>query len=141
MYQGALPQILERTTNGFFSTIINLLREDADVCYNRLKEIPCVTCPQKPEGSMSCMVRVIWLLTSIINILKVKHRDPSVYDSFSLQVKLNLSLLEGINDDMDFCMKLAEEESVIVLPGRSTWIISYVNFSLDSLPPFKAYNL
>ncbi|KAL0001988.1 hypothetical protein SO802_015769 [Lithocarpus litseifolius] len=32
-------------------------------------------------------------------------------------VKLNLPLLEGIIDDVDFCMKLAKEESVIVLPG------------------------
>ena len=35
-----------------------------------------------------------------------------------MQVKLNLSLLEGIEDDMDFCMKLCKEESVIVLPGK-----------------------
>lgn len=35
----------------------------------------------------------------------------------SSQVKLNLSMLEGIKDDIDFCMKLAREESVIVLPG------------------------
>lgn len=32
-------------------------------------------------------------------------------------MKLNLSVLEGINDDMEFCIKLAKEESVIVLPG------------------------
>jgi tyrosine aminotransferase len=34
-------------------------------------------------------------------------------------VKLNLSLLEGVTDDVDFCMKLAKEESVIVLPGKN----------------------
>ncbi|GLU06380.1 hypothetical protein SLE2022_234200 [Rubroshorea leprosula] len=32
-------------------------------------------------------------------------------------VKLNLSMLEGIKDDLEFCLKLAREESVIVLPG------------------------
>uniref|UniRef100_A0A2P2PNA8 Aminotransferase class I/classII domain-containing protein n=1 Tax=Rhizophora mucronata TaxID=61149 RepID=A0A2P2PNA8_RHIMU len=32
-------------------------------------------------------------------------------------VKLDLSLLEGINDDIDFCLKLAQEESVLILPG------------------------
>ena len=36
----------------------------------------------------------------------------------SLQVKLNLSLLEDIDDDVEFCMKLSKEESVIVLTGK-----------------------
>lgn len=34
-------------------------------------------------------------------------------------MKLNLSLLEDISDDIDFCFKLAKEESVIILPGTS----------------------
>jgi hypothetical protein len=34
-----------------------------------------------------------------------------------LQVKLDLSCLQGIEDDMDFCCRLAKEESVVVLPG------------------------
>ena len=34
-----------------------------------------------------------------------------------LQVKLDLSCLQGIKDDMDFCCRLAKEESVVVLPG------------------------
>lgn len=34
-----------------------------------------------------------------------------------LQVKLNVSLLEDISDDLDFCMKLAKEESVIIVPA------------------------
>ncbi|RRT83270.1 hypothetical protein B296_00018097, partial [Ensete ventricosum] len=33
-------------------------------------------------------------------------------------VKLDLSRLEDIHDDMDFCSKLAKEELVIVLPGE-----------------------
>jgi tyrosine aminotransferase len=37
----------------------------------------------------------------------------------SFQVKLNLCLLEGIGDDLEFCLKLAKEESVIVLPGKT----------------------
>lgn len=28
-------------------------------------------------------------------------------------------MLEDIKDDMEFCLKLAEEESVIVLPGKT----------------------
>lgn len=35
-----------------------------------------------------------------------------------MQVKINLSLLEDIQDDVDFCCKLAKEESVIILPGE-----------------------
>ena len=35
-----------------------------------------------------------------------------------LQVKLNLSLLEDIEDDMEFCLKLAKEESLVILPGE-----------------------
>ena len=32
-------------------------------------------------------------------------------------MKLNVSLLKDISDDVDFCFKLAKEESVILLPG------------------------
>lgn len=39
--------------------------------------------------------------------------------NFYLQVKLNLSLLEDINDDSQFALKLAQEESVIVTPGTN----------------------
>lgn len=35
-------------------------------------------------------------------------------------VKLNLTLLDGIQDDIDFCIKLAKEENMIVLPGQLT---------------------
>lgn len=33
-------------------------------------------------------------------------------------MKLELSLLNGINDDVDFCLKLAKEESVVLCPGK-----------------------
>ncbi|KAL4620453.1 hypothetical protein ACB092_06G155200 [Castanea dentata] len=85
--QGAVPHILEKTGDDFFSKIIDILREAAHICYDRIMEIPCITCPNKPVGSMFVMV------------------------------KLNPSLLEDIIDDMDFCLKLAKEDSVIVLPG------------------------
>ncbi|KAK6919630.1 Aminotransferase, class I/classII [Dillenia turbinata] len=85
--QGALPQILEKTKEDFFSKIKTILRQAADICYEKIKEIPCIECPQKPEGSMFVMV------------------------------KLDTSLLDGIDNDMDFCLSLASEESVIVLPG------------------------
>ena len=57
MVQGAIPHILEKTKDDFFAKIINICKEAADICYDRLEEIPCITCPQKPEGSMFVMVR------------------------------------------------------------------------------------
>ena len=38
-----------------------------------------------------------------------------------LQVKLDLMQLEGIIDDIDFCIKLAKEEKMIILPGKLTF--------------------
>ena len=55
-YQAALPQILKNTEDKFFSRCIDVLRQDADIVYEKLKEIPCITCPSKPEGSMFIMV-------------------------------------------------------------------------------------
>jgi len=37
-----------------------------------------------------------------------------------LQVKLNVDILGGIQDDIDFCVKLAKEEKVMVLPGMKS---------------------
>ncbi|KAL5864820.1 hypothetical protein ACOSQ3_002334 [Xanthoceras sorbifolium] len=48
--------------------------------------LACITCPTKPEGAVFIMV------------------------------KFDVSLLKGIDDDMNFCIKLAKEESVIILP-------------------------
>ncbi|KAH0653709.1 hypothetical protein KY289_031387 [Solanum tuberosum] len=59
---GAIPQILEKTKDDFCSKIVNMLREDADICYDRIKDIPCITCPSKPQGSMFVMVREKWKL-------------------------------------------------------------------------------
>lgn len=52
-----------------------------------------------------------------------------------MQVKLNLSLLEDINDDLDFCLKLAKEESLIILPGNimvllTSFVDSYGHLNL-----------
>ncbi|XP_010520925.1 PREDICTED: probable aminotransferase TAT2 isoform X2 [Tarenaya hassleriana] len=85
--QAAVPKILEHTDEQFFKKTLKTLKNSSDICYERIKEIPCMDCPQRPEGSMAMMI------------------------------KLNLSLLEDVSDDVDFCFKLAREESVIVLPG------------------------
>ncbi|GLT46375.1 hypothetical protein SLA2020_201340 [Shorea laevis] len=101
--QGAIPQIIENTKEDFFMNIIGILREDADICYNGIKEIPCMSCPSKPEGGMFSMVKL----------------DPS--------------MLEGINDDLEFCIKLAREESVIVIPGVAVGMKNWlrVNFACE----------
>ncbi|KAK6241717.1 Aminotransferase [Theobroma cacao] len=102
--QGAIPQILEKTKDDFFAKILKICSQAADICYDRLKEIPCITCPHKPEGSMFVMV------------------------------KLNVSLLEDIDDDMDFCLKLAREESVIVLPGVAVGLKNWLRITFAVEP-------
>jgi aspartate/methionine/tyrosine aminotransferase len=56
-YQAAIPHILEKTTEDFFSKTIDILREDLDFCFDKLKEIPGLKCPQKAEGGMFIMVK------------------------------------------------------------------------------------
>ncbi|KAG2658031.1 hypothetical protein PVAP13_1KG275400 [Panicum virgatum] len=97
--QGAVPQIIANTKEDYFMKILNLLRNSADLCYSKIKEARGITCPHKPEGSMFVMA------------------------------KLDLSCLDGIQDDLDFCCMLAKEESVIVLPGMKDWI--RITFAMD----------
>jgi tyrosine aminotransferase len=101
--QAAVPKILGETKPEFFSNIVSILKESAEMCYKKSKEIPCLTLPSKPEGSMFLMA------------------------------KLNLSELDGIIDDMDFCRKLAKEESVIILPGSAVGLKNWlrVTFAVD----------
>ncbi|XP_021733335.1 tyrosine aminotransferase-like [Chenopodium quinoa] len=103
--QGALPQIFENTNEEFFTKIKQILRQGADSCYEKVKEIPCITCPSKPEGSMFVMV------------------------------KLDLSVLSDIQDDIDFCMKLAKEENMAILPGSAVGMKNYlrITFAVEPL--------
>ncbi|GKC08542.1 tyrosine/nicotianamine aminotransferase, pyridoxal phosphate-dependent transferase, partial [Tanacetum coccineum] len=102
--QGAVPHILENTPDSFFMNINKLLKEGANMVFERLKEIPFVACPHKPEGSMFAMV------------------------------KLNLSTLNDIVDDTDFCMKLAKEESMILLPGNAVGMKNWVRMRFAAEP-------
>ncbi|KAA0062158.1 hypothetical protein IC582_026054 [Cucumis melo] len=97
--QGAIPQILAKTSDEFVSGLLDLLRTNADILYEKINEIPCLTCPNKPEGSMLAMV------------------------------KLNLEQLEGIKNEMDFCIKLMKEESVLILPGLAVGMKNWLRFS------------
>ncbi|KAH9620964.1 hypothetical protein KSS87_012905 [Heliosperma pusillum] len=102
--QGAIPDILENTNEEFFSNIVKVLGQVADICYEKLEEIPSITCPNKPEGSMFVMG------------------------------KLNMSLLKDIQDDTDFCMKLAKEENVVVLPGTAVGLNNWVRITFALEP-------
>ncbi|XP_075489147.1 putative aminotransferase TAT2 [Primulina tabacum] len=99
LIQGAIPEILEKTPKDFISNIMVLLREAADTCYSKIIEIPFLDLHHKPQGAMSTMV------------------------------KLNLQMLEGIEDDMDFCYRLAKEESVLILPGSALGLKNWLRIS------------
>uniref|UniRef100_A0A0D9VF58 nicotianamine aminotransferase n=1 Tax=Leersia perrieri TaxID=77586 RepID=A0A0D9VF58_9ORYZ len=101
--QAALPEILANTDEAFFANALSVVREAAEICYEKLKEIECITCPHKPEGSMFVMA------------------------------KLDLSFLDGIEDDIDFCSKLAKEESVVICPGSGLGMKNWlrITFAVD----------
>ncbi|KAL6877533.1 hypothetical protein ACP4OV_012748 [Aristida adscensionis] len=101
--QGAVPQIIANTKQDYFNKILDLLRNLSDLCYGKIKETTGITCPHKPEGSMFVMA------------------------------KLDLSYLNGIHDDLDFCCMLAKEESVIVLPGSALGMKDWIRitFAVD----------
>lgn len=101
--QGAVPQIIANTKEDYFNKILDLLRNSADLCYGKIKNIRGITCPHKPEGSMFVMA------------------------------KLDLSCLDGFSDDIDFCCRLAKEESVIVLPGTALGMKDWlrITFAID----------
>ncbi|CAN7014881.1 hypothetical protein IGI04_013346 [Brassica rapa subsp. trilocularis] len=98
--QVALPNILEKTKKDFFDKKNLTLRQNVDMMFDALKEVPCLVCPKKPE---SCA----YLVT-----------------------KLDLSLLEDITDDVDFCMKLAREENLVLLPGEALGKKNWVRISI-----------
>nr|CAB3490031.1 unnamed protein product [Digitaria exilis] len=50
--QGAVPNLLDNTTDEFFNKTIKVLRETAGICWEKLKGINAITCPSKPEGSL-----------------------------------------------------------------------------------------
>lgn len=53
-----------------------------------------------------------------LDILMQVYTESCLVIFYVIQVKLDLSLLDDISDDIDFCFKLAKEESVIFLPGK-----------------------
>nr|CAB3446485.1 unnamed protein product [Digitaria exilis] len=94
--QAAVPQIIANTNDDYFNKILNLLRNSADLCYGKIKEIRGIKCPHKPEGSMFVMV------------------------------KLDLSCLDDIQDDLDFCCRYENIGSAL---GMKDWI--RITFAMD----------
>ncbi|CAM8951836.1 unnamed protein product [Rhodiola kirilowii] len=96
--QAAVPQIIEQTDAAFHKKTLDQLEDGAELLYRTINEIPCLHCPNKPQGAMAVMV------------------------------KLNLLYLKDIRDDMDFCFKLAKEENVIVVPGVALGLTNWLRF-------------
>ncbi|KAI3830619.1 hypothetical protein MKX03_016451 [Papaver bracteatum] len=102
--QAAIPQIIEKTTDEFFNNVISILRKSAEFVYDQIKDIDCLTCPNKSEGAMFLMV------------------------------KFNSTLMDDINDDTEFCFKLAKEESVIILPGTAAGLKNWLRITFAIEP-------
>lgn len=102
--QAAVPDVLAQTEEAFYQRTLNILKQTSKLCSDKIEEIPCITCPQKPEGSMALMV------------------------------KLNVSLLRDVSDDFDFCFKLAKEESVILLPGTAVGLRNWLRITFAVEP-------
>ncbi|KAL6141261.1 hypothetical protein ACLB2K_059551 [Fragaria x ananassa] len=64
------------------------------------------------------------IVDSIKNYLDITC-DPATF----VQVKLDLSALEGIDDDVQFCLELSKEESVIVLPGVTVGLKNWLRIT------------
>ncbi|CAH8263453.1 unnamed protein product [Arabidopsis lyrata] len=100
--QEALPDILEKTPKEFFDKKIKAMRRNVELSCERLKDIPCLFCPKKPE---SCSY--LWL-------------------------KLDTSMLDNIKNDFDFCTKLVSEESLILIPGVALGVENWVRISIGT---------
>ncbi|KAL7588040.1 hypothetical protein Lser_V15G40548 [Lactuca serriola] len=98
--QGALPDILGKREDHISSKNVNIIREAANSCYKEIIDIPGLSCPSKPEGSIFIMV------------------------------KLDISAFKDIKDDLDFCVKLAKEESVLILPGISVGLKNWLRVTI-----------
>nr|AHN10105.1 aromatic amino acid aminotransferase 5 [Atropa belladonna] len=104
--QAAVPKIIESTKEDFFRNTLKMLKKNSDMCYEKILEIPCINCPYKSQGSMVVMV------------------------------KFNSALLQDISDDIDFCFKLAKEESVILLPGTAVGLKNWLRITFAVEPSF-----
>eukprot|EP00252_Welwitschia_mirabilis_P024014 TRINITY_DN695_c0_g1_i1.p1 TRINITY_DN695_c0_g1~~TRINITY_DN695_c0_g1_i1.p1 ORF type:complete len:352 (+),score=62.55 TRINITY_DN695_c0_g1_i1:568-1623(+) len=102
--QAAVPAMLKNTPEDFYMRTLNLLGDTAETCYNILNSIPSLHSPLKPQGCMFLMV------------------------------KIDMSSFKDLNDDIDFSTKLANEESVVVLPGSPLGMKKWIRVTF-AVPP------
>jgi tyrosine aminotransferase len=57
LVQGALPDILANTPKEYYDDVMQILSENADIVYYKLKDLPGIK-PIKPQGAMYLMVRL-----------------------------------------------------------------------------------
>jgi aspartate/methionine/tyrosine aminotransferase len=72
-HQGAIPHIMKNTNDEFFRKTLELLKETAEICFGEIKEIKCITCPHKPEGSFFMMVRQSQKIINISYSINADH--------------------------------------------------------------------
>ncbi|KAF8107191.1 hypothetical protein N665_0125s0019 [Sinapis alba] len=100
--QEALPQILEKTPKEYFAKKNKAMKRNVELSLERLRDIPCLLCPKKPE---SCSY--LWL-------------------------RLDISVLDNIKNDLDFCTKLVSEESLVLVPGVALGTKNWVRISIGT---------
>ncbi|KAG7541746.1 Tyrosine/nicotianamine aminotransferase [Arabidopsis thaliana x Arabidopsis arenosa] len=103
--QAAIPDILEKTPKDFFDKRQSFLKDKVEFGYSKLKHIPSLTCYMKPEACT-----FLW-------------------------TELDLSSFVDIEDDQDFCNKLAIEENLVVLPGIAFSQKNWLRHSIDMETP------
>ncbi|XP_019087907.1 PREDICTED: cystine lyase CORI3-like [Camelina sativa] len=99
--QAAIPTILEKTPKEFFERRKAFLKEKADFAFDKLKDIPALTCYLKTEACT-----FLW-------------------------TELNLSMFAHIKNDEEFCEKLASEENLVLLPGIAFGLENWARHSID----------
>ncbi|XP_054813931.1 probable aminotransferase TAT2 isoform X2 [Prosopis cineraria] len=84
--QAAVPRIIKETEDVFFIKTLNMLRHTSDICCKEIEDIPCIFCPQKPDGSMAMMYRLnsifhFWMISVmiLISVSSLRRRNLSSF--------------------------------------------------------------
>ncbi|XP_010455736.1 PREDICTED: cystine lyase CORI3 isoform X1 [Camelina sativa] len=99
--QAAIPTILRKTPKEFFERRQIFLKANVEFAFAKLKDIPALTCYLKTEACT-----FLW-------------------------TELNMSLFADIEDDEEFCEKLATEECLVLLPGIAFGLKNWARHSID----------
>nr|AGK24945.1 aromatic aminotransferase 2 [Ephedra sinica] len=102
--QAAIPAIIENTPDQFHMQMLQYFSEAADILYDSIQNISFLHCPSKPRGAMFSMI------------------------------KIDFSGFLDLQDDVEFALKLAKEESVVVLPGTPLAMKNWIRVTFG-VPP------